>query len=83
MSIMLRPDDTDIITAEFGTAKIESVEFKGEAMLYSIKLHSGQIIHSLQSPSFLLATGTTVLVMSNPRQLVVLRGDETIHHQGE
>lgn len=77
VSIMLRPDDNDILPAEFGTATIQSIEFKGDAMLYCIKLQSGQLIHSLQSPAFLLPIGTTVLVMSNPKQLVVLRGNES------
>ena len=78
--IMLRPDDVDFVPAEFGTGTIESVEFKGEETLYSIRLKSGQYIHSSQSPSYSLNIGTTVIVIPNPRRVVILLGSDLIYH---
>jgi iron(III) transport system ATP-binding protein len=62
VSVMLRPGDIDLVPAEFGTGTIDVVEFKGEDTVYSVRLRSGQVIHSSQHSSSVYPVGTRVMV---------------------
>lgn len=73
--VMLRPGDVEIIPTKSGIGIIETIEFKGKETLYSVKLKSGQIIHSTQNSSYVPAVGTEVNVTANPTHLVVFRND--------
>jgi iron(III) transport system ATP-binding protein len=75
VTVMLRSSDIDVIPTEFGIGTIESVEFKGHEVLYSIKLKSGQIIHSSQHSSYIPVVGTPVNIIVNPNHLTVFKGD--------
>jgi iron(III) transport system ATP-binding protein len=75
VSVMLRPGDIDVVPAEFGTGTIEVVEFKGEDTVYSVKLKSGQAIHSSQHSSSIHSIGTKVMVVANPAHLIMFKDD--------
>lgn len=75
VSVMLRSGDIDVIPTESGIGTIEFVEFKGREVLYSIKLKSGQIVHSSQHSSYMPAVGTQVNIVANPDHLIVFKGD--------
>jgi iron(III) transport system ATP-binding protein len=76
VSVMIRPGEIDVVPAESGTGVIESLEFKGEDTVYSIKLKSGQIIHSSQHASSIHPVGTKVIVVANPMHLIMFKDDE-------
>jgi iron(III) transport system ATP-binding protein len=76
ISVMIRPGDIDIVPAEFGTGTIESLEFKGEDTVYSVRLKSGQVIHSSQHVSSIHPVGTKVMVVANPVHLIMFKDDE-------
>lgn len=75
VSVMIRPGEIDVVPAEFGTGVIESLEFKGEDTVYSIKLKSGQTIHSSQHASSIHPVGTKVMVVANPVHLIMFKDD--------
>lgn len=76
VNVMIRPGEIDVIPAEFGTGSIESLEFKGEDTVYSIKLKSGQVIHSSQHASSIHPVGTKVMVVANPVHLIMFNDDD-------
>lgn len=75
VNIMLRPSDVDIVPTELGIGTIDSVEFRGHEVLYSIKLKSGQIIHSSQRSSYVSEIGTPVNVIVHSKHLAVFKTD--------
>lgn len=75
VSVMLRPSDIQVVPTEAGIGTIEFVEFKGHEVLYSIKLKSGQIIHSSQHSSYVPAVGTHVNIVANPNHAIVFKSD--------
>ncbi|MBN4054600.1 ABC transporter ATP-binding protein [Nitrospira defluvii] len=44
--VMIRPDDIDLISKEMGNATIWNRQFRGSENLYTVRLSSGEIIHS-------------------------------------
>jgi iron(III) transport system ATP-binding protein len=76
VSVMIRPGEIDVVPAEFGTGVVESLEFKGEDTVYSIRLKSGQMIHSSQHASSIHTVGTKVMVVANPVHLIMFKDDE-------
>jgi len=79
ITVMFRPDDIDIVPAEFGNGIITSLDFTGDKILYTIKLRSGKFVHSSQPSSFYLVKDTSVLIIPNPNHLVVLKGDDVVY----
>lgn len=58
--LLIRPDDIGIADPGKGTATIESRQFRGSENLYTIRLASGQIIHSSESSTTMYSPGTPV-----------------------
>jgi iron(III) transport system ATP-binding protein len=75
VTVMLRPEDIQVIPTASGVGIINVIEFKGKDILYSIKLKSGRIIHSSQNSSYVAAVGTEVNVVANPTHLIVFKND--------
>ncbi len=76
VSVMLRPGDIDVVPAEFGTGTIETVEFKGEDTVYSVRLGSGRLIRSSQHSSSIHPIGTKVIIVANPVHLIMFKDNE-------
>jgi iron(III) transport system ATP-binding protein len=58
--VMIRPDDICIIPHEEGSARILSRQFRGSENLYTIRLQSGQIIHSSEASTSIYPVGAAV-----------------------
>ena len=78
--VMIRPDDIDIVPADFGTGEIVGRDFRGSESVYTIKLSSGQLLHSSQPSSLVFKAGSRVVVIANPGDLVIFSGDQVVHH---
>ncbi len=75
VSVMLRPGNIDVIPTESGVGTIQSIEFKGEDTVYSVKLGSGQTIRSSQHAPFIHPVGTRVKIVANSAHLIVFDKD--------
>ncbi|HJU05067.1 MAG TPA: ABC transporter ATP-binding protein [Nitrospiraceae bacterium] len=60
--VMIRPDDVHITPNEDGEARILARQFRGSENLYTIRLVSGQLIHSSESSTAMYPPGTPVEV---------------------
>jgi len=70
VSVMLRPNDVDVIPAESGNGTIELVEFKGEETLYCVRLASGQLLHAFNHSSHKPSIGDRVKVIAHPKHVI-------------
>lgn len=48
VSVMIRPDDIDLVPNPEGTATVWGRQFRGSENLYTLRLSSGEIVHSSQ-----------------------------------
>ncbi len=48
VSVMIRPDDIDLVPNPAGTATVWGRQFRGSENLYTLRLSSGEIVHSSQ-----------------------------------
>ncbi|MGH7830194.1 MAG: ABC transporter ATP-binding protein [Candidatus Binatia bacterium] len=71
MELMIRPDDVDMELSESGNGVIVGRKFRGSENLYALKLPSGLRLHSSQSSTRLIPTGTKVRVIVQPSHVVV------------
>lgn len=46
VAVMIRPDDIDLVPKEAGNATIWDRQFRGSENLYTVRLSSGEIVHS-------------------------------------
>jgi iron(III) transport system ATP-binding protein len=60
--VMIRPDDVDLIPHPTAEARIISRLFRGSENLYTVRLGSGQIVHSSQNSTTIYRPGTAVEV---------------------
>ncbi|MCP9465130.1 MAG: ABC transporter ATP-binding protein [Nitrospira sp.] len=60
--VMIRPDDVDLIPHPTAEARIVSRLFRGSENLYTVRLGSGQIVHSSQDSTTIYRPGTAVEV---------------------
>ncbi|MCE9535345.1 MAG: ABC transporter ATP-binding protein [Nitrospirae bacterium] len=58
--VMIRPDDIHLVPTEGARARVLSRQFRGSENLYTVRLPSGQIVHSSQSSTSVYQEGTTV-----------------------
>jgi iron(III) transport system ATP-binding protein len=58
--VMIRPDDIHVVPSKGAEARVLSRQFKGSENLYTIRLPSGQIIHSSELSTSLYQAGTPV-----------------------
>ncbi|MDP2659686.1 MAG: ABC transporter ATP-binding protein [Dehalococcoidia bacterium] len=69
--IMLRPDDVELLPDPHGESVISQRQFRGSENLYSVRLRSGQVLHSSQPSTVVLPTGQPVRVQAAPYHVVV------------
>ena len=58
--VMIRPDDIHVVPTKGAEARLLSRQFKGSENLYTIRLPSGQIVHSSESSTSVYQVGTAV-----------------------
>lgn len=60
VAVMIRPDDIHLSPAKEAGARIIARQFRGSENLYTVRLPSGQFIHSSESSTSVYQEGTTV-----------------------
>jgi iron(III) transport system ATP-binding protein len=60
VSVMIRPDDIHLAPNKAADSRIVSRQFRGSENLYTVRLPSGQIIHSSESSTSVYQEGTPV-----------------------
>lgn len=70
VSIMLRPDDVDLVPDPKGEAIVVQRHFRGSENLYTIELASGQLLHSSQPSTVVVPVGQAVRVRAAPTHVV-------------
>jgi iron(III) transport system ATP-binding protein len=73
--VMIRPDDVHIAPAEQGTARIAARQFRGSENLYTVRLASGDILHSSE-------TSTSIYPIGTPVNIHVLATHTVLFEQG-
>lgn len=68
--VMLRPDDVEVMPDPQGESIIAQRQFRGSENLYSIRLQSGQILHSSQPSTVVFPQGQRVRVEAVPAHVV-------------
>jgi iron(III) transport system ATP-binding protein len=58
--VMIRPDDIHLLPAKNASARIIGRQFRGSENLYTVRLPSGQIIHSSEGSTSVYQEGTAV-----------------------
>jgi iron(III) transport system ATP-binding protein len=58
--VMIRPDDIHIVPTKGAEARILARQFKGSENVYTIRLPSGQIVHSSESSLSVYQVGTAI-----------------------
>jgi iron(III) transport system ATP-binding protein len=58
--VMIRPDDIHVVPSKRAEARVQSRQFKGSENLYTIRLPSGQIVHSSELSTSVYQVGTAV-----------------------
>ena len=58
--VMIRPDDIHIVPTKGANARIVARQFKGSENVYTIRLASGQIVHSSESSLSIYQAGTAI-----------------------
>jgi iron(III) transport system ATP-binding protein len=78
VEVMIRPDDLDLVPAEFAESVVVGREFRGSESVYTVRLPSGQVVHSSQPGGRVYRPETRVLVIANPQHLVLFQGDRRV-----
>jgi iron(III) transport system ATP-binding protein len=60
--VMVRPDDLHIRPGERSAARITARQFRGSENLYTIRLPSGQVVHSSEASTSVYPVGTRVML---------------------
>ena len=60
VSVMIRPDDIHLAPNKTADARIVARQFRGSENLYTVRLPSGQIVHSSESSTSVYQEGTAV-----------------------
>ncbi|MEK6631705.1 MAG: ABC transporter ATP-binding protein, partial [Nitrospirota bacterium] len=58
--VMIRPDDIHLLPAKGASARIIGRQFRGSENLYTVRLPSGQIVHSSEGSTSVYQEGTAV-----------------------
>lgn len=58
--VMIRPDDIHLVPTKGATSCVVSRQFRGSENLYSVRLPSGQVVHSSQGSTSVYQEGTAV-----------------------
>lgn len=71
VDLMVRPDDVVFVSDPLGDAVIAGVEFLGAAVIYSILLPEGRLIHAVKSSAMMFSAGSRVRVTIRPEHIIV------------
>lgn len=75
--VMIRPDDIHLVPTEDARARVLSRQFRGSENLYTVRLPSGQIVHSSQSSTSVYQAGTTVELRVLATHTVLFRQEKS------
>ncbi len=73
--VMIRPDDIDLRASPDGTIRVISRQFKGEENLYTIRLPSGQRLHSSQHSLTVYPEGSGVALTLKVTHTVIYQAE--------
>ncbi len=74
--VMIRPDDIDLRANEAGKTRVLARQFRGSENLYTLKLSSGEIVHSSQHSLAVYAEGTKIDLRLKMTHTVVFKKSE-------
>jgi iron(III) transport system ATP-binding protein len=74
--VMIRPDDIRLTPNTMAESRIVSRQFRGSENLYTIRLPSGQIVHSGESSTTIYQEGTAVELRVSAIHTVLFQADQ-------
>jgi iron(III) transport system ATP-binding protein len=74
--VMIRPDDIHLLPNKSAEPRIVSRQFRGSENLYTVRLGSGQIVHSSESSTSVYQEGTAVELRVSATHTVLFRADQ-------
>ena len=77
--VMIRPDDLHLIPNKSVDARIVGRQFRGSENLYTIRLPSGQIVHSSESSTSVYQEGTAVELRVSATHTVLFPAAQSAH----
>jgi iron(III) transport system ATP-binding protein len=78
--VMIRPDDIHLIPSKSADPRIVARQFRGSENLYTIRLPSGQIVHSSESSTSVYQEGTAVELRVSATHTVLFTADSASAH---
>jgi len=73
--VMIRPDDIHLTPNDMAESRVESRQFRGSENLYTVRLPSGQIVHSSESSTTVYHEGTAVDLRVSATHTVLFQAD--------
>lgn len=73
--VMIRPDDIHLTPNDMAKSRVESRQFRGSENVYTIRLPSGQIVHSSESSTTVYQEGTAVELRVSATHTVLFQAD--------
>lgn len=77
--VMIRPDDIHLIPNQSATARVLARQFRGSENLYTIRLPSGQIVHSSENSTSVYQEGTAVELRVSATHTVLFSAEASPH----
>jgi iron(III) transport system ATP-binding protein len=74
--VMIRPDDIHLLPNKSAGPRIVARQFRGSENLYTVRLGSGQIVHSSESSTSVYQEGTAVELRVSATHTVLFRADQ-------
>ena len=74
--VMIRPDDIHLLPNKSAEPRIVARQFRGSENLYTVRLGSGQIVHSSESSTSVYQEGTAVELRVSATHTVLFRADQ-------
>jgi len=74
--VMIRPDDIHLLPDKSAGPRIVARQFRGSENLYTVRLGSGQIVHSSESSTSVYQEGTAVELRVSATHTVLFRADQ-------
>jgi iron(III) transport system ATP-binding protein len=74
--VMIRPDDIHLLPNKSAGSRIVARQFRGSENLYTVRLGSGQIVHSSESSTSVYQEGTAVELRVSATHTVLFRADQ-------
>jgi iron(III) transport system ATP-binding protein len=74
--VMIRPDDIHLLPNKSAGSRIVARQFRGSENLYTVRLGSGQIVHSSESSTSVYQEGTAVELRVSATHTVLFQADQ-------